>query len=47
MYKSLILILSLVLTGCSHTFNGIGTDMQDSGIAIQNGVSDIQQTLNL
>lgn len=44
--KKIILILCLFLTAC-NTMHGIGDDIQDAGMGIQNGVSDIRQTLHI
>lgn len=43
----LILFFCFYLSGCANTVGGFGTDLENGGIAIQNGVSDIQQSLNL
>lgn len=48
MNKKLIIIFTcFIITSCSNTVNGLGRDMQDGGMAIQDGISDIRQTLNL
>ncbi len=45
--KIIILLACLSLTSCVNTINGVGKDMQDGGMAIQDGVSDIRQSLNI
>lgn len=45
--RFIILFACLLLTSCANTVNGFGKDMQDGGMAIQDGVSDIRQSLNI
>lgn len=45
--KIIIIFACFILTSCSNTVNGFGRDMQDGGMAIQDGVSDIRQSLNI
>lgn len=44
--KKKILLLCIFLSGC-NTMHGVGDDIQDAGMGIQNGVSDIRQTLHI
>ena len=45
--KIAIIFTCFIITSCSNTVNGLGRDMQDGGMAIQDGISDIRQSLNI
>lgn len=44
--KKIILIFCLILSGC-NTIHGVGDDIQDAGMGIQNGVADIRESLHI